>query len=264
MHLHVLASGSRGNATIVEGDTGSVLIDCGLSCRELESRARELEVDLKKLKALLITHEHSDHVSGVSVFERRYGLPIYASEKTMQARKYLAPLSFTPITNSAAFEVAGMQVKCFPLSHDVADPIAFRFEQDGDSIAYCTDTGVLLPEAMELLSDARILALESNHDIRMLETGAYPSYLKERIKGERGHLSNEQASEAALKLVGENTRYLIAMHLSQENNRPSLAIKSLARTLGAEAANTAFTQARRSDGSLHIYCAGQGKPLSLL
>ena len=263
IHLHVLASGSKGNATLVEGPDGFVLIDCGISRKQLVERARELGLDIGRVRAVLVTHEHADHVKGLSVFCNRYEGPLYATAGTAGGRKYLAELPFTLVDHSAVFEAAGMTVRCFPTSHDVADPMGFRFETDDDALGYCTDTGTLLPEALELLFGARILALESNHDVQMLASGPYPAYLKERVGGEKGHLSNDQAAEALRELVDEDTETVVAMHLSQENNRPSVCVRTLAAAVGAEAADDAWTEARTPDGLLSICAAAQDWPLTV-
>lgn len=263
IHLHVLASGSKGNAAVVEGPTGSVLIDCGLSRRELMRRAAELGVDMGRVQALLLTHEHSDHVSGVSVFANRFDGQLMATAGTVAARSYLMALPFALIENNECFELAGMRVRAFPTSHDVADPVGYRFETDDDALGYCTDSGMLTAEAYEALIGCRVLALESNHDPKMLEHGPYPAFLKQRVGGEKGHLSNVQAAEALPALVSSRTETVVAMHLSQENNRPSIAVRTLAEALGAEQANSTFTEARTPDGLLSICAAGQDKPLSI-
>ena len=267
MHLHILASGSKGNAAVVEGPQGSVLIDDGLSRRELLRRADELGVDMDRVGCVVVTHEHSDHVSGLTVFCNRYSGRLVATAGTAGGRKYLATLPFELVGSTDEFEACGMRVRTFPTSHDVADPFGLRFDCEGDgahdTLGYCTDTGVLSDRAMELLQDVRILALESNHDARMLATGPYPAMLKERVAGDHGHLSNDQAAEALRELVGPTTETVVAMHLSQENNRPSIAVRTLAAVVGAEAANTTFTEARTPDGALTICAAGQDKPMTI-
>lgn len=263
IHLHVLASGSKGNAAVVEGPQGSVLVDCGISRKALLGRAAELGVDMDRVVAVLVTHEHRDHVAGLSVFCNHFDGDLMATAGTVAARSYLSELPFSLIGRSESFELAGMRVQVFPTSHDVADPVGFRFEAAGDALGYCTDTGVLLPEAREALSGVRILALESNHDEKMLATGPYPGYLKERVAGERGHLSNAQAATALAELANENTETVVAMHLSAENNRPSLCVRTLAEAVGAEAANSTFTEARTTDGRLNICAAAQDAPLSI-
>lgn len=267
MHLHILASGSKGNATVVEGPTGSVLIDDGLSRRELMRRADELGVDMDRVECVVVTHEHADHVSGLSVFCNHYDGRLVATAGTAGGRSYLTALPFELVGADDEFEAGGMRIRTFPTFHDVADPFGLRFDcgsdADVDAIGYCTDTGMLGERAFDLLRDVRVLALESNHDARMLATGPYPAYLKERVGGDHGHLSNGQAADALRTLVGPDTETVVAMHLSQENNRPSVTVRTLAAAVGAEAANDTFTEARTPDGRLTICAAGQDKPMTI-
>jgi len=263
IHLHILASGSKGNAAVVEGPAGSVLIDCGLSRKSLLARAAELGIDMGRVQAVLFTHEHSDHVSGARVFCRRFEGQLFATAGTIAARSYLAELPFTIIGHDDAFELCGMSVQVFPTSHDVADPIGFRFEAAWDTLGFCTDTGVLLPQAKEALRGCRILALESNHDERMLATGPYPYYLKQRVGGRFGHLSNSQCADALSDLVTSDTEVVVGMHLSEKNNLPGVAVRSLAEALGAEQANDTFTMACVPGGGPTIRVAGQNHPLTV-
>ena len=174
MHLHILASGSKGNATVVEGPTGSVLIDDGLSRRELMRRADELGVDMDRVECVVVTHEHADHVSGLSVFCNHYDGRLVATAGTAGGRSYLTALPFELVGADDEFEAGGMRIRTFPTFHDVADPFGLRFDcgsdADVDAIGYCTDTGMLGERAFDLLRDVRVLALESNHDARMLAT----------------------------------------------------------------------------------------------
>lgn len=263
LHLHILASGSKGNVAVVEGPEGSVLVDCGISNRELNNRARELGVDLGGIRAVLLTHEHSDHTAGLTVFCNHYEGPLFATAGTIVSRPYLTALPFEIVSTHDTFEVAGIRVDTFPTSHDVADPMGFRFSCDGDAIGYCTDTGYLTQDALAGLAGARIIALESNHDARMLATGPYPAYLKARIAGTTGHLSNAQAAEALPALVSESTEVVVAMHLSEKNNRPSLAVRALAGAVGATGANDTFTEARTPGGTLTVMAAGQARPVTV-
>ncbi len=265
IHLHVLASGSKGNASIVEGPEGSVLVDCGISRRALLGRAEELGVDVSRVTAVILTHEHSDHVGGLSVFCNRFDGPLFATAGTVAARRYLTELPFTLVGHEDELELAGMRVRTFPTSHDVADPIGLRFSTADDALGFCTDAGELGEEALDALAGTRILALESNHDERMLATGDYPAYLKARVGGPAGHLSNAQAAEALGRLVGPDTETVVAMHLSQENNRPSLCVRTLAEAVGAEvgAGEDGRPEARTPDGRLTICCSAQDWPLSV-
>lgn len=268
MHLHILASGSKGNAAVVEGPDGSVLVDCGLSRRELHRRADMVGCDLGRVCAVLVTHEHGDHTSGLSVICNHFDGPVYATAGTAGARTHLSRLPFELIDHDATFEVGGMRIQAFPTSHDVADPMCFRFEtRDGalvtDALAWATDTGVLTEEALWYLRGCRILGIEANHDPHMLATGPYPGYLKARVAGKAGHLSNDQAAEALPDLVTDETETVVAMHISQKNNRPSLAARALAQAVGAQFHGDERTEARTPDGFLTVCVSSQDEPLTI-
>ena len=229
LRLHILASGSGGNAAIVENAaTGEgVLIDCGICKRDFFAR---------------VTHDHGDHTKGLGVVLRGLAKAgarpaVHASEAVFAAS---APLrdavasvgaAFEPFGGGDVLEAAGLAVRPFRTSHDAADSYGFRFDEltgasEGcDSLGYMTDTGIVTDKAWEALSGVRLLALESNHDARMLEVGPYPYVIKQRIASARGHLSNDQAREALDNLAHENLRAVAAMHVSQENStafpRPS-------------------------------------------
>lgn len=265
--LHILGSGSKGNCALVEGPEGLIMIDNGFSRREVLKRMHELDLDEHDVRALILTHEHTDHVSGISVWCRAFDVELYASVGTPETRRYLDELPFCEFLPGLSFEVAGISVRTFATSHDVVNPVGFRFDCAGDSIGYATDTGELSEDALDALDDVRLLALESNHDVPMLRCGPYPRYLQDRILSSRGHLSNAQAADAAARVVGPHTEQLVAMHISQENNRPSLAVRSFAAALGArlddELGSTA-TLARDGNGpDLHIRAAGQNRPITI-
>lgn len=267
LKLHVLASGSKGNATIVEAPRGSVLIDCGLSLRELQHRAEELGISLDDIRAVFLTHEHSDHTSGLSAFARHYAVQLFSTQKTAQSKNFLRELPFISVNAHDTLELCGVRVQLFSSSHDVVDPFGLSFslyshETLIDKIGYCTDTGILTKGALEHLYGSRILALEANHDERMLREGPYPEFLKTRVAGSQGHLSNRQSAQGLLELVTPATEQVVAMHLSEKNNLPSLCVKTLADALGAQATNDTFTKARTPDGKLTIQCAAQNKPLT--
>ena len=265
--LHILGSGSKGNCALVEGPQGLVMIDDGFSRREALRRMRELGIDEDRVKALILTHEHTDHVSGVGVWSRRFAGPLFASEGTPAARRSLEGSAFETFAPGDELTVAGIRVTTFSTSHDVVNPVGFRFECRGDAVSFATDSGVVSPGARAALADARILALESNHDVAMLKTGDYPAMVKARILSEQGHLSNDQAAEAARELVTDRTEQLVAMHLSQDNNRPSIAVRTLAAALGAELDNELGSSATRASrgagGELRIRAAGQNRPITV-
>ena len=244
------------------------MIDNGFSRREVVRRMHELGLNEHDVRALLLTHEHTDHVSGISVWHRAFPVELFASVGTPETRAYLASLPFCEFIPGKTFTVAGVEVRTFATSHDVVNPTGFRFSCAGDAIGYATDTGCLSDDACDALGDARILALESNHDVPMLRCGPYPRYLQERILSDRGHLSNAQAADAAARLVTERTEQLVAMHISQENNRPSLAVRQFAEALGADLDDDLGSNATLVRGSgrasLHIRAAGQNRPVSIL
>ena len=254
IHLHILASGSKGNATVVEGPDGMVLLDCGISRKQVFLRAEELGLDLGRVRAVFITHEHSDHVSGLPVFAKTFGGKIYATEGTACERSSLESVAFTHIGHDDELCVAGMRVRTFPTSHDVADPFGLHFlVQDGrgevlDSVGWCTDTGYLTERAFEELRGCRLLGLESNHDVRMLAEGPYPAALKARVKGERGHLSNDQCAESLGRLVTGQTSTVIALHISEKNNLPSIAKAAISQVVPSR---------------VTVLAAGQNRPMTV-
>lgn len=253
IHLHILASGSKGNATLVEGPDGFVLIDCGITRRQLLLRADELGVDAGLIRAVIITHEHSDHVAGLRVFSKRFDGPIFATKGTATAREGVCSRPFTFVGNNDEIEVAGMRVHTFPTSHDVRNPFGLHFSvsgaDEGDSVGWCTDTGYLTDRALEELEGCRVLGIESNHDVRMLKEGPYPSYLKARVGGNRGHLSNDQCAEALPTLVTQETETVVALHISQNNNLPSLAKAAIVAAVGDRP---------------NVIVAGQDRPITVL
>ncbi len=237
MRFCILASGSKANAAVIEGPHGAILIDCGLNRKVLLSRLAQTSVSPLNLKAILITHEHTDHISGLGVVTRYLQkldnrIPVYSTAPTRDAAGFTEESA--DIMTLSAFEqltVAGIDITTFSTAHDVADPIGFRFECEGESIGYATDTGYLTAAAMQTLRGCDVLAIETNHDPRMLQTGPYPQFLKHRISSDLGHLSNAQAADSLEDLLAEKTRVIVGMHLSQTNNEPHLPAQMLRRQL---------------------------------
>lgn len=238
LRLHVIASGSKGNASVVQdAATGrAVLIDCGISKRALFAGLSQAGVAPASLEAVLVTHDHSDHVKGLPVAFRglaREGLhpDLYVNDAVYRAVPKLEETDDLCCRHGLewgdSLSVAGMQVHVFPTSHDAVWSCGFRFECAGDALGFITDSGVVLPQAHEALSDVRILALESNHDVDMLEHGPYPLYLKRRVGGSAGHLSNDQASAELETLISDRLEEVVSMHVSQNNNTYQLPVRAL-------------------------------------
>jgi phosphoribosyl 1,2-cyclic phosphodiesterase len=253
LRMHVLASGSKGNATIIEDTrTGrSLLVDCGICKRDFFARAEEVGVALSSIEAILITHEHTDHTKGLGVVLRGLAKQdlhptIYTSAAIMKASAEITSLrescDMEVFWRDDTLSVAGIETLVFSTSHDASESFGFRFAQgSGDVIGYLTDSGVVTPEAFEALRDCRILALEGNHDKRMLETGPYPYMIKQRVASDRGHLSNAQAADALGRLLSNRLEQVIAMHVSENNNTYRLPVETFEEIL---ARNTHPAQAR--------------------
>lgn len=245
LKLHVLASGSRGNASIVEdARTGrGVLVDCGICKRDALTRCDETGFDVANLEAILVTHEHTDHTKGLGVLLRglaKQGVrpPVYVNGAVRAASSELAKLEgafdLRELAAGDALSLAGMQVHPFATSHDAAFSCGFRFEADGDALGFMTDTGVVTGAAHEALRGVRLLALEANHDPRMLVDGPYPYPVKRRIAGDEGHLSNGQAADELRTLLSDDLEQVVAMHVSQNNNDYRLPVDALAAVLAQE------------------------------
>ena len=265
LHLHILGSGSKGNCALIEGPQGLIMVDDGLSRRETLKRMAELRLSADNVSALLITHEHSDHIKGLDVWCKHWHGPLFASRGTLSNKENLSHLPVEEFDPGDTLSIGGIHVQTYSTSHDVINPVGYRFDALDDSIGFATDTGELSSQAMNTLKDCRVLALESNHDATMLREGEYPRFLQERILSARGHLSNGQAAEAARELVTDRTEQLIAMHISQDNNRPSLTVKSYAKALTATLDDEVGSSATLLQGSrkLSIRPASQHRPVTI-
>lgn len=265
LHLHILGSGSKGNCALIEGPQGLIMVDDGLSRRETLKRMAELGLSADNVSALLITHEHSDHIKGLDVWCKHWHGPLFASRGTLSCKETLAHLPVEEFDPGDTLPIAGIRVRTYPTSHDVINPVGYRFDTLDDSIGFATDTGELTKQAIGTLEDCRVLALESNHDVAMLRQGDYPRFLQERILSAKGHLSNDQAADAARGLVTDRTEQLIAMHISQDNNRPSLTVKSYAKALAATLDDEVGSSATLLQGTrkLSIRPASQYQPATI-
>ncbi|MBA3971381.1 MAG: MBL fold metallo-hydrolase [Bacteroidetes bacterium] len=226
LYITSLNSGSNGNCYYIANDSEAVLVDAGISCRETEKRMLRLGLSMDKVKALFISHEHSDHIRGVEVMSRKHQLPVYINEATLKNSGL--KLNETLTRSFAAHEpvtVGGLSVLPFPKHHDASDPYSFVVSGNNVNIGVFTDIGSACNNLEKSFSICHAAFLESNYDTEMLESGRYPYYLKKRISGEKGHLSNAQALQLFLSHKSDYMSLVLLSHLSKENNDPELARK---------------------------------------
>jgi len=234
IRFSILASGSGGNSCYIETDSARVLIDVGLSCREIERRLNIVGVSAKNLNAIILTHEHSDHIRGAGPLARRYNLPLYINSRTFkQGQKTLGKLP-TPvlIQTGEPIEINNLLVETFTKCHDAVDPMGIVLSSDGLRIGFATDLGRSTRLAEERLKNCQALIVEFNYDPDMLDEGPYPLYLKRRIKGPDGHLSNQQAGELVSALSHVSLKWVVLAHLSETNNHPEKAHQTASGVLG--------------------------------
>lgn len=232
--LTVLGSGSAGNAAMVAWGGRAILLDCGFSARETVRRIRAGGSDESSIDAIVVSHEHGDHVRGVRVLARRLGVPVFASRGTIRATRLHERVDDVRVISAGeSVRVAGMTVTPFRTAHDAAEPLGFRFDTpDGDAVGILTDSGCFTEAALEVLRGCTRLGVETNHDVGMLVDGPYPWFLKNRVLSERGHLSNEDAASVITALAADRLKCVAALHLSRTNNRGALVREALSEALG--------------------------------
>ncbi|MEN8212377.1 MAG: MBL fold metallo-hydrolase [Thermodesulfobacteriota bacterium] len=246
-----LASGSRGNSLFVSCNNTSILIDAGLSGIEIQRRLNAVELEPESLDAIIITHEHSDHVKGAGILHRRYNIPVYITKKTWQACSNLGNIEDLQFFECGrSFKINQITINPFSISHDAMDPAGLTLEYENYKLGVATDLGIATNLVKNHLDNSNILYLESNHDPEMLINGSYPWHLKQRIKGRTGHLSNIDAKDLIKELKADNLKHVILAHLSEENNTPQ------------KAAAEVFKGLNGSDITLHV--AEPDKPGSLI
>lgn len=228
----VLASGSKGNAVYISNGAGSVLVDAGLSGKAIELRMREKGLDPAALGAILVSHEHTDHIRGVGVLSRRYRLPVYIARDTLKAAPQVGRLHETHFFECGCdFSIGGLSVHPFSISHDAADPAGFTFQHRCTKIGIATDLGIATAMVKEHLKACTLLVLEANHDPEMLISGPYPWPLKQRIKSRSGHLSNEESKALLGEIQHDALEHVVLAHLSETNNSPDTAYQTVASAL---------------------------------
>ncbi len=237
MRFASLGSGSHGNATLVEAGATRLMIDCGFSCKETEKRLQQLEVAPDSIDAILVTHEHSDHISGVARYSRRYGTPVWMTPGTEAVHQGGEVAELNLFNSHRSFRIGDMDIQPFPVPHDAREPCQFVFSDGQHRLGLLTDTGSITRHMVEALEGVDALILEFNHDPGMLADGPYPPGLKARVGGDFGHLSNRQAADLLGRLDLGRLKLLVAAHLSEKNNHPDLAREHVERALGGQPAD---------------------------
>lgn len=233
LELCAIASGSSGNSICVGSDHTHVLIDAGVSGKRIENGLNELDLKTSDMQGILVTHEHIDHIAGLGVLARRYGIPIFATEKTVNAILHTKSVGkideelFQVIKPGKRFSIGELVIHPISISHDAADPVAYKVMHEDKSVAVVTDLGNYNQAIIDELQGLDALLLEANHDVNMLQTGIYPYPLKQRILGDRGHLSNERSGQLLCELLHDHFGTVILGHLSKENNYEELAYEAV-------------------------------------
>lgn len=233
MKLCSIASGSSGNCIFAGSENTSLLVDVGISGKRIEFGLNEIDRTTSDIDGILITHEHSDHIKGLGVIARKYRIPIYATAGTIDAMEQMSTLGKLPegifhqIRADEPYRIKDMMVHPFSISHDAAQPVGYRLEHGEQTIGIATDMGEYSDYIISNLQNLDALLLEANHDVNMLQVGKYPYYLKRRILGNRGHLSNESAGRLLCRLLHDNLKKILLGHLSKENNYEALAYETV-------------------------------------
>jgi len=246
-----LGSGSRGNATLVAWPGGKLLVDCGFSVRETEVRLARLGVHPQELSALVVTHEHGDHLKGIAPLARRYQLPVFMTPGTYHSRRLGELPDLRLIQSYASFDLQGLEVQPVPVPHDAREPAQYLFRYQQKCLGLLTDLGSISPQVEAAYQKCDALILEANHDAAMLASGPYPYQLKQRVGGPWGHLSNQQAAGLLARLDRDRLQHLVVAHISQQNNAPAAVAAALEPWL-AEVRRVTYACQEQGFGWLHI------------
>lgn len=230
-----LFSGSSGNAIFVSAGNTKILVDAGLSGKKIEAALSSIGENIRNIQAILISHEHMDHIKGAGILARRFGIPVYANKNTWNAMactiNEIDPRCVRFFKTGDIFGIGDMEVHTFNTPHDAAEPVGFNFLFNGRKATIATDMGHMDKELLSCLEGSDMILIESNHDVEMLKTGRYPWPLKRRILGDKGHLCNDVAAEVVAHLAATGTRKFLLGHLSRENNIPELAFQTVKNAL---------------------------------
>ena len=224
MRVRVLSSGSKGNTTYIETEQAKIIIDMGNSCKYVKEKLGGMDIDPNDIDAILITHTHVDHIKGLKVFLNKYDICVYCTKEMLKDMDYVNNYHFI---DSDILEIKDMTINVIKTSHDTPSSVGYVINNGSSSIVYITDTGYINKKYFDLLKNRDVYILESNHDIEMLNNGRYPFNLRQRILSDKGHLSNYDCSKYLANFKGDKTKYILLAHLSEENNTPDIAYRTL-------------------------------------
>lgn len=224
MRFSVISSGSKANSSFIDTGNARILIDCGLSAKQLEIRLGQLGINPASIDAILVTHEHSDHIHGVPTLSKRYKIPVYANFQTL--KQIPKPYHGEQFQNGVDFWVGGTRITPFSITHDAVDPVGFSIFSGGMKFSQVTDLGRVTLLVTEHLKDSNFLVLESNHDQEMLRNCEYPWELKSRISSSYGHLSNDDSTALLKEIAHPDLRHVVLGHLSEHSNSPAVALQT--------------------------------------
>lgn len=243
MKLCSIASGSSGNCIYVGSNQTNLLVDAGVSAKRIENGLSGIDIKPDMLQGILITHEHSDHVSGLGILARKYHLPIYATYETARSISRIKSLGEIPeelfhyVKPNEPFLINDISVEPFSTSHDASNPVCYTMRAEGQKIGIATDLGKYDDYIVSMLENSELLLIEANHDVNMLMVGKYPYYLKQRILGDRGHLSNDTSADLISRLIHPGLQHILLAHLSKENNYEELAYETVCCELAERASS---------------------------
>ena len=263
MKLMSIASGSSGNCVYVGTDNTAVIVDAGVSRKRINEGLATIDMNIKDVDAIIITHEHIDHTRALGVISRSYGIPMYATEKTCEVIADMRELGdfdkslLNPIETDVDFDIGDIRICAHSIWHDAVDPVCYTMKADGKKISVATDMGGYDDYTVHNLQDSDAMLVEANHDIRMLQAGPYPYSLKQRILGQRGHLSNEASGQLINNILNNHIKAIFLGHLSNENNYPELAYE----TVKTELMGNPYTNDVRD---FNLQVAGRSMPSSLI
>ncbi len=248
MRFSSLGSGSKGNASLIESGDTTVLIDCGFSVKQIETRLERLARNAGNITAIVITHEHSDHVAGLATLSQRYRIPVWITRGTFQGLtdKNIPEVNF--FNSHKPFSIGNIKITPAPVPHDAREPTQFIFESNGKRFGVLSDIGKITPHIEQIFTNLDSIFIESNHCINMLQVGPYPRFLKERVGGGLGHLSNDQCADFLKKISSVGMQHIIAGHISEKNNCPKLVKKTLSQALNLDHENIKIASQDRGVG----------------